>query len=148
VIDWTLEIGGQVLRWRDPPKTLRWEPGSPVTLTLRMAKDSLITPVADVNQAAMQVDGKAAVFRFTDPWALLTMIQRQREPDGGARADGRSQLLRMEFPLSVASEDSKAPPLEARSRVYLRLTLSPVGKKSPLPWPGIFPVRAPEWTGP
>jgi type VI secretion system protein ImpL len=148
VIDWTLEIGGQVLRWRDPPKVLRWEPGAPVTLTLRMAKDSLTTPVADVNQGAMQVDGKAVVFRFTDPWALLTMIQRQREPDSGARADGRSQLLRMEFPLSVASEDSKAPPLEARSRVYLRLTLSPVGKKSPLPWPGIFPVRAPEWAGP
>ncbi|MDB5871609.1 MAG: type secretion protein IcmF [Ramlibacter sp.] len=148
VIDWTLEMGGQVLRLRDPPKALRWEPGSPVTLTLRLAKDSPASPVIDVHQSAMQVDGKAVMFRFTDPWALLTMIQRQREPDGGARADGRSQLLRMEFPLSVASEDSKAPPLEARSRVYLRLTLSPVGKKTPLSWPGIFPVRAPEWAGP
>lgn len=148
VIDWTLEIGGQVLRFRDPPKVLRWEPGAPVTLTLRLAKDSPTTPVNDVNQSAMHVEGKAVVFRFTDPWALLTMIQRQREPDGGARADGRSQLLRMEFPLTVASEDGKAPPLEARSRVYLRLSLSPVGKKSPLPWPGIFPVRAPEWAGP
>jgi len=148
VIDWTLEIGGQVLRFRDPPKVLRWEPGAPVTLTLRLAKDSPTTPVMDVHQGAMQVDGKAVIFRFNDPWALLTMIQRQREPDGGARADGRSQLLRIEFPLSVASEDAKAPPLEARSRVYLRLSLSPVGKKSPLSWPGIFPVRAPEWTGP
>jgi type VI secretion system protein ImpL len=148
VIDWTLEIGGQVHRWRDPAKALRWEPGAPVTLTLRLAKDSPTTPVLDVNQSAMHVDGKAVVYRFTDPWALLTMIQRQRETDGGARADGRSQLLRMEFPLSVASEDSKAPPVEARSRVYLRLTLSPVGKKSPLSWPGIFPARAPEWTGP
>jgi len=148
VIDWTLEIGGQVLRFRDPPKVIRWEPGAPVTLTLRLAKDSPTTPVMDINQGAMHVEGKAVVFRFSDPWALLTMIQRQREPDGGARADGRSQLLRMEFPLSIAPEDSKAPPLEARSRVYLRLTLSPVGKKSPLPWPGIFPVRAPEWTGP
>jgi type VI secretion system protein ImpL len=148
VIDWTLEMGGQVLRWRDPPKVLRWEPGTPVTLTLRLAKDSPITPVMDAQQSAMHVEGKAVIFRFTDPWALLTMIQRQREPDSGARADGRSQLLRLEFPLSVAADDSKAPPLEARSRVYLRLALSPAGKKSPLPWPGIFPVRAPEWTGP
>lgn len=148
VIDWTLEIGGQVLRFRDPPKVLRWEPGAPVTLTLRLAKDSPITPVADVHQGAMHVEGKAVVFRFSDPWALLTMIQRQREPDGGVRAESRTQLLRMEFPLSIASEDSKAPPLDGRSRVYLRLTLSPVGKKTPLSWPGIFPVRAPEWTGP
>ncbi|MEP6790464.1 MAG: type VI secretion system protein [Ramlibacter sp.] len=148
VIDWTLEIGGQVVRLREPPKVVRWEPGTPVTLTLRLAKDSPATPVNDVNQPAMQVEGKAVVFRFNDPWALLTMIQRQREPDGAARADGRSQLLRMEFPLAVASDDSKAPPLEGRSRVYLRLTLSPVGKKTPLAWPGLFPVRAPEWTGP
>jgi len=104
--------------------------------------------VIDVNQSAMNVEGKAVMYRFTDPWALFTMIQRQREPDSGTRADGRSQLLRIEFPLSIASEDSKAPPLEARSRVYLRLTLSPAGKKSPMPWPGIFPARAPEWAGP
>jgi type VI secretion system protein ImpL len=102
----------------------------------------------DAQQVAMHVEGKAVVFRFNDPWALLTMIQRQREPDSGSRADGRSQLLRLEFPLAVAADDGKSPPLEARSRVYLRLSLSPVGKKSPLPWPGIFPVRAPEWTGP
>lgn len=148
VIDWTLEIGGQVLRLRDPPKAMRWEPGAPVTLTLRLAKDSPAIPVIDVNQGAMQVDGKAVMFRFTDPWALLTMIQRQREPDGGSRADGRAQLLRMEFPISVASDDAKGMPMDARSRVYLRLQLSPVGKKTPLAWPGIFPVRAPEWAGP
>jgi len=148
VIDWTLEIGGQVQRFRDPPKVMRWEPGAPVTLTLRVAKDSPVMPAMDPNQAAMQVDGKAVAFRFSDPWSLLTMIQRQREPDAGVRADGRTQLLRLEFPLSVATADSKMPPVESRSRVYLRLTLSPVGKKSPLPWPGVFPARAPEWVGP
>ncbi len=146
VIDWTLEIGGQVLRWRDPPKVLRWEPGTPVVLTLRLAKDSPITPANDVQQPAMQVEGKAVVFRYTDPWALLTMIQRQREPDGSAR-DARSQLLRMEFPMTLGSDDGRAPPIESRSRVYLRMTLSPVGKKTPLAWPGLFPVRAPEWAG-
>ncbi len=154
VIDWTLEIGGQVLRLRDGPKVLRWEPGTPVTLTLRLAKDSPLSPVADPQQPAMLAEGKAVSYRYTDPWALITMIQRQREPDGSLRADGRSQLLRMEFPLAGANgaggtgavgEDARAQGLEARSRVYLRLTLSPVGKKTPLAWPGLFPVRAPEW---
>jgi len=148
VIDWTLEIGGQVLRWREPSKVLRWEPGAPVTLTLRLAKDSPSSPLPDPNQPAMQVEGKAVVFRYADMWSLLSMIQRQREPEHAVRADGRSQLLRLEFPVSVASPDGKAPPLETRSRVYLRLALSPVGKKTPVAWPGMFPVRAPEWPGP
>ncbi len=147
VIDWTLEIGGQVQRLREPPRALRWEPGTPVVLTLRLAKDSPFTPVTDLQQPAMSVEGKAVTFRFTDPWALVSMIQRQREPDGAARADNRSQLLRMEFPLTM-SDDNRAPPVDGRSRVYLRMTLSPVGKKTPVAWPGLFPVRAPEWNTP
>lgn len=145
VIDWTLEIGGQVQRLREPARVLRWEPGTPVTLTLRLAKDSPFTPVADPQQPAMSVDGKAVTYRFSDPWALVSMIQRQREPDGSARADNRSQLLRMEFPLTVSTDEAKAPPVDTRSRVYLRMSLSPVGKKTPVTWPGLFPVRAPEW---
>ncbi|MBX3654091.1 MAG: type VI secretion protein IcmF [Ramlibacter sp.] len=149
VIDWTLEIGGQVLRLRDGPKVLKWEPGTPVTLTLRLAKDSPLTPVQDPQQPALLADGKAVIFRYTDPWALVTMIQRQREPDGALRADSRSQLLRMDFPLvNVSGNDPRTQGIEARSRVYLRLTLSAVGKKTPVAWPGIFPVRAPEWNRP
>lgn len=148
VIDWTLEIGGQVLRLREPTRVLRWEPGTPVQLTLRLAKDSPLTPVVDPQQPAMTVDHKVVIFRYADPWALVSMIQRQREPDGAARADNRSQLLRMEFPLSISADDAKAPPVDGRSRVYLRMTLSPVGKKTPVTWPGLFPVRAPEWNSP
>jgi type VI secretion system protein ImpL len=145
VIDWTLDIGGQQLRWRDPPKTLRWEPGTPVTLTLRLAKDSPVLPVSDPGQAAMHVEGKAVVYRYADPWALLTMIQRHREAESATRSDTRAQLLRLEFPLAAASPEGRALGGDGRSRVYLRLALSPVGKKAPVAWPGLFPVRAPEW---
>ena len=31
-----------------------------------------------------------------------------------------------------------------RARVYLRLTLSPPGKRTPLMWPGALPTRAPD----
>lgn len=147
VIDWTLEVGGQVLRFRDPPKTLRWEPGVPVTLTLRLAKDSPVVPAADPAQPAMHVEGKAVVFRYADAWALLSMIQRHREPESATRSDSRSQLLRLEFPLSPVAADGRTLPVEGRSRVYLRLALSPIGKKAPVAWPGLFPVRAPEWPG-
>jgi type VI secretion system protein ImpL len=148
VIDWTLEVGSQTLKLRDAPRPLRWEPGVPITLTLRLAKDSPVSASPDQQQSQMSADGKSVSYRFTDAWALVRMIQRQREPDSAGRADGRSQLLRMEFPLSFTPDNPRAAPQEVRARVYMRLTLSPVGKRTPVFWPVAFPTRAPEFGGP
>jgi type VI secretion system protein ImpL len=147
VIDWTLEVGSQTIKLRDAPRPLRWEPGTPITLTLRLAKDSPVNAANDPQQPHMSADGKTVSYRFTDAWSLVRMIQRQREPDAAGRADGRAQLLRMEFPLSVTPDNPKATPQEVRARVYLRLALSPVGKRTPVFWPGVFPTRAPEFGG-
>lgn len=163
VIDWSLDIGRQRLSLRDAAKPLRWEPGQPITLTLRLAKDGQATPMADSRQPALSVDGKTVTLRFADAWSLFNLIGRQREAE--ARSDGRSQLLRVEFPLLIDSlpalasaSSGKNPnttasavtvsPLpvasESRAKVYLRLTLSPPGKRNPLIWPGPLPTRAPE----
>jgi type VI secretion system protein ImpL len=158
VIDWTLEIGRQRLSLRDVPKPLRWEPGQAVTLTLRLAKDGQVTPLADVKQPALSVDGKTVTLRYADAWSLFNLIGRQRESE--ARNDGRSQLLRLEFPLQMdtlptlgATPISRSGPVtlarpnetnDNRARVYLRLTLSPPGKRTPLTWPGALPTRAPD----
>jgi type VI secretion system protein ImpL len=161
VIDWSLEIGRQRLSLRDAPKPMRWEPGQPITLTLRLAKDGQFSPLADPKQPALSVDGKTVTLRFADAWSLFNLIGRQREAE--ARNDGRSQLLRVEFPLQMDSPTvpanapttkGAAQPLPAalkpaevgenRAKVYLRLTLSPPGKRTPLIWPGPLPTRAPE----
>ena len=161
VIDWSLEIGRQRLGLRDAPKPLRWEPGQPITLTLRLAKDGQFSPLADPKQPALSVDGKTVTLRFADGWSLFNLIGRQREAE--ARNDGRSQLLRVEFPLQMDSPEVPANSLttkgtpqplpatlkpaeigENRAKVYLRLTLSPPGKRTPLIWPGPLPTRAPE----
>lgn len=147
VIDWTLEVGPQTLKLRDAPRPLRWEPGMPITLTLRLAKDSPVMASADPQQPQMVADGKTVSYRFTDAWALVRMIQRQREPDPAGRADGRAQLLRMEFPLSFTPDNPRMTPQEVRARVYMRLALSPVGKRTPVFWPLAFPTRAPEFAG-
>lgn len=148
IIDWVLEVGPQRLGWREPPRPLRWEPGMAVALHLRLAKDGPVVPRSDERQPALAVDGRSVTLRYADPWALLNLLQRHRENEAAGKADGRSQLLRIEFPLlatSVAgSETSPAAPAETRARVYLRLTLSPAGKRAPLAWPGPFPTRAPE----
>jgi len=157
VIDWSLDIGRQRLGLRDAPKPLRWEPGQPITLTLRLAKDGQVSPLADPRQPALSVDGKTVTLRFADAWSLFNLIGRQREAE--ARNDGRSQLLRVEFPLqmdstSPAKNPSTTAPAamvaaapgasESRAKVFLRLTLSPPGKRTPLIWPGPLPTRAPE----
>ena len=157
VIDWTLEIGRQRLNLRDAPKPLRWEPGQAITLTLRLAKDSQVNPMAEFKQPALSVDGKTVTLRYADAWSLFNLIGRQRE--GEARNDGRSQLLRLEFPLQIDTlptlgapptrpgSTTSAKPTEtgdSRAKVYLRLTLSPPGKRTPLIWPGALPTRAPD----
>lgn len=146
IIDWSFEVGDQVLRLRDAPRTLRWEYGMPVALVLRIAKDSPLVARADAQQPALLTDGQTVSYRFTDPWALLTLAQRQREAESSQRPDSRSQLLRFEFPLVAQSAgDAAQAPSGGRARVYLRIAASPAGKKTPLPWPSAFPARAPEW---
>ena len=143
VIDWVLEVGSQTLRLRDAARPLRWEPGSPITLTLRLAKDSPVFALPDAQQPNMMTDGKSVTYRFNDAWSLFRMIQRQRESDPAVRADGRNLLLRMEFPLDSKTQDP-AVQQDSRAKVYVRLALTPVGKRVPMYWPVIFPVRAPE----
>lgn len=149
IIDWSFEVGDQVLRLRDAPRTLRWEYGMPVALVLRIAKDSPLMARADPQQHALITDGQTVSFRFADPWALFTLAQRQREGDPAQRPDGRSQLLKFEFPLVAQSAgDAAQAPDGGRARVFLRVAASPAGKKNALIWPTAFPTRAPEWNMP
>ncbi|CAB3749322.1 type VI secretion system protein [Paraburkholderia humisilvae] len=148
VIAWTLSIGAQSLSMGDtPPHPLHWDYGMPVTLTLRFAKDSPLTVLADPRQRAFSTDGRVLTWQFSDPWALITLIGAQRVPDTGPRADSSAQLLALDFPLGTASPaDVGLLPVQARGRAFVRVTLTPAGKKTPLPWPGSFPARAPDWT--
>ncbi|HWI80358.1 MAG TPA: hypothetical protein VNS31_14230, partial [Ramlibacter sp.] len=102
----------------------------------------------DPQQPQMAADGKTVTYRFADTWSLLRMIQSQRDV-GASGVEGRSQLLRLEFPLADTSGAAgDKMPVQSRARVYLRLTLSAVGKRTPVFWPGTFPSRAPEFKGP
>lgn len=149
IIDWSLEIGDQVLRLADPPRTLHWEYGMPVALVLRIAKNSPLAARADAQQPALLTDGQTVSYRFTDPWALLTLAQRQRDPESSQRQDGRSQLLKFEFPVTAAAAgDAALTPTGGRARVFLRISASAGGKKTPVLWPAVFPARAPEWNSP
>jgi type VI secretion system protein ImpL len=148
IIDWSISTGNQTLRLKDSGKSLFWEPGMPMVVSLRIAKDSPLKPKADAKQTSMSIEDKSVTYRFTDPWALFSMLASHREVERNARADGRAQLLRFEFPLSVQTDEGKNMGNETQARVFIRLGISPVGKKTLLAWPASFPTKAPEWTTP
>lgn len=148
IIEWGIEIGNQQLGWHDTPRALRWQPGMPITLHWRLAKDGPAVPRLDLKQPSLSVADRSVALRYTDPWALMNLLGRHREAEAGSRTDSRSQLLRFEFPLSLQAEQAGAPGSDSRARVFLRLTISPAGKRTPLAWPGAFPTRAPDATLP
>ena len=145
IIEWALVVDSQTLRQRDPVRALRWEPGMPVTLSLRFARNGRVLPQTDAAQPWMTVDDRTVNYRFADLWSLLSLLQVHRDTDGSPRGDQRMQLLKFEFPISTVNENPKLPPVESSARVYVRLGISPAGKRSPLVWPGTFPVSAPTW---
>ena len=138
IIDWALTIGDQTLKLRDAPRALRWKAGDPVRLTLRFANDVPLVPRADPDNPYLEVSRKSVVFRFDGPWALLDMVQLLRSADG---SDARASLLKLEIPVLADAKDTtpRAKPV----RAFVTLTLSEPGKTAPLPWPAVFPERAP-----
>jgi type VI secretion system protein ImpL len=148
IIDWTISTGSQTLRLKDSGKSLFWEPGMPIVLSLRIAKDSPLKPKADAKQTDMSIEDKTVTYRYTDPWALFSILSAHREAERNARLDGRAQLLRFEFPMLAQTDDGKTTGSETQARVFLRMAISPAGKKTWLAWPASFPTKAPEWAMP
>ena len=138
IIDWALTIGDQTLKLRDTPRTLRWKSGDPVRLTLRFANDVPLVPRTDPDNPYLEVSRKSAVFRFDGPWALLDMVQLLRSVEG---SDARTSLLKLDIPVLADTKDTtpRAKPV----RTFVAITLSEPGKTAPLPWPAVFPERAP-----
>lgn len=138
IIDWALTIGDQTQKLRDAPRALRWKAGDPVRITLRFANDVPLLPRADPDNPAIEVNRKTVVFRFDGPWALLDMMQLLRVPDA---SDVRTSVLKLDIPVQSDSKDSA--PRSKPVRVFIGMTLSEPGKTAPLPWPSVFPERAP-----
>lgn len=143
IIDWNLTVGAASVRRGDTPRALRWEPGQPVTLALRLARDGVAAPRAEPGQPAMSVAERTVSYRFEDPWALFSFIGAHRQ-SGPPGAEDRAPLLRFEFPVTHEGPAALAQ-AATRARVFLRLSVSAPGKRTPLAWPAAFPSQVPAW---
>ncbi|MEM8513747.1 type VI secretion system protein ImpL [Massilia sp. MP_M2] len=148
IIEWTLSVGPATLRQGEPARALRWEPGMPVMLGLRLARDGVLAPAPGVHASRpnMSVAEGTVNFRFNDPWALLTFVQTFRVADP-AGDDGRAPLLRVEFPV-VAAGAAAPPAAPSTVQVFLRARVRAPGRQSILAWPAAFPEQLPLWHPP
>lgn len=144
-IEWTLSVGTSTAR-PGSAAALRWEPGMPVQLSLRLARDGAVVPKGEPGRPDVRVVDRTVSFRFDDPWALFSFINAYRDPDAPGD-DGRGPLLRFEFPLAGSGAVPSAA-ADARARVFLRLRVSAPGKHAALAWPAVFPAQVPSWQEP
>ncbi|MCY0386968.1 type VI secretion system protein [Robbsia sp. Bb-Pol-6] len=148
IIEWSLQSGSQTVKSGDTPHTVHWAYGTPISLTLRLAKDAPLSAATDVQQPEMRSDGHSVTYRFADAWSLITLMNRHLTTQSGAGANARGQTLAFEFPVNTHNAGGNGPPSgDRRARVFARIALFEAGKKNALIWPGILPTRAPDWTG-
>jgi len=146
-IDWTVIVGNQRQELRDPVKPMRWSPGDPIELSIRAANDGPLVPIFDPKLPGMGVDNMLVRFSFGDPWALLTMVQQYRDLDYRS-SDQRVSMLRLEFPVQKRTIGGPGDSSLGKARLYVRLTISPPGKRASLAWPANIPTSAPKWGTP
>lgn len=161
IIEWVLDRDGLAVDQRTTGKTVRWQPGQPLELRLRWAKDAPALPAGGGgDRAGFYVDGSWAVWRFADRWALLHLLEAlAAEPqDFTAFEDPAPHTLRLaaalqkapafpagdpEPPPAAAGVTDKACPADAaETRVFVRLrVLAPEDKALLVRKP--FPTAAP-----
>ena len=140
-------MGDHSLSMQDAPHSLHWEYGMPVTLVLRFAKNSPLVAKNDPAQRNFTTDGQTLTWQFADPWALISFVSTQRVADTTVRASAGASLLKFEFPLETAKPtDASLVSKDPRGRVFVRVRMTPGGKKVPLAWPASFPTHAPNWS--
>jgi type VI secretion system protein ImpL len=145
IIEWTMQVGGQIWRLGEPDHPGRWRPGNPVRLSLRFAKDSLDFPVLQTGHPNIRVRGERnAFFEYTNRWALLAFLRRHEAPPSELARSGDLKpytlKLRLKTDRDPRWQADDSPRGEAV--VYMNMRLMPPGGKTSVVVPP-FPVRAP-----
>lgn len=162
VLGWYLEVGDQVLSFRDSDTRSRWELGEPLRLRLHWAADGPRAPVPPTDRPGVWVDGRNVVFESKDRWALLTFLRQHQAArrDFAGFSDPQPHTLRFEIEtLSTLKpepaeddagggkrKDGKAVgvvQIPETARVFVRLLVMPPDGETALELP-VFPAQAPE----
>lgn len=147
IIDWTLEIGRDVVTNRDAKaRKVRWSYGEPVRLSLRWASGSPRIPVGGNVRPGVTVVDRTVTYEYRNAWSLLTALeQNQSSPDDlPSFLDVEPVTLSLEVPTQTATAQKDEPLSDAR--VFLRLSVLDPKSALPLTIPR-FPASAPRIGG-
>lgn len=167
ILTWSVSVGSQTLQ--DPPLAppagsvstpVQWRWGDPVTVRMRWAKDSPSLPFATADNRPAVEPPATAVFSYTDPWSLVTMLRQQSVQRGQFDTARRPQPNIVMFhvptrPVTPEKADSKnqqvvrmsTSALDAAANgqvgttAFLRFGLQPVLPPAPAGAPVAAPVE-------
>jgi len=145
IIEWTLQVGGQIFRLGEPDHPGRWRPGGPVRLYLRWAKDSLSLPLADPRQPDLRLRDRAVFFEETGRWSLLAFLKRHEAPASEVVRPGETKPYVLKFRVRTGPDPRWAQPQggdPAEAAVFLQIGVAPPGGKNAILLP-TFPTVAP-----
>jgi type VI secretion system protein ImpL len=147
VSDWSLDVGAQSLRYRAKENTGRWRLGDPVRVTFRFADDSPLIPVPDASQPEMTVHQRTVSFDYGGAWSLfrLLLAHKPQMAEFEKGADPAPHTLSFLIPTEPdrTLPQRKDGPAAGQVRVYLQITVVPMGGKDGVNVPLPFPVQAP-----
>jgi type VI secretion system protein ImpL len=145
--DWSLDSGSQSFRYRTKENTGRWRLGDPVRVTFRFADDSPLIPVPDASQPEMTVHQRTVSFDYGGAWSLfrLLLAHKPQMAEFEKESDPAPHTLSFLIPTMPdrTLPQRKDSPGAGQVRVYLQITVVPMGGKDGVNVPLPFPVAAP-----
>jgi|GEM_PF-2666406 len=147
IMEWKIDTGaigsGDIVNIAatSKPPVLNWKLGDPIVMTLRWAKDGDVAPTYDPERFPMiVVADKAAVWNYTDRWALLHLLADHAVSNGDvdSRESTQPQVLKFVVPTRYTSGISAGDAV-----VYARLGIALRGKTDRLSYPHIPTSAAP-----
>jgi type VI secretion system protein ImpL len=155
VIDWAMQVVGQIFQMKDASHSGRWRPSNPdsnpVRLSLRWANDSLFVPVPDPSQTDLVIRGRNAYFEFTDRWALLRFLDRHETAPGDLGPNSDASPYTLKFRVNTAPDVKwPLPPGQqpaGPATVFMHLRVTAPGQKTPYRIPAIPAFAPPLSTG-
>ncbi|MEZ4525330.1 MAG: type VI secretion protein IcmF/TssM N-terminal domain-containing protein [Desulfobacterales bacterium] len=148
IIEWRFTCGDQVIRYGDEKTGGYWKPGSPVTLSLRWARNGMDYPVFAGKFGQTDSEARTVSYLFANQWALLRFLRTfadssaQTVPGSDVRKD---HLLAFQINAERLGEDLQIAD-RYLTKVFLRVALEVPGKPGQILLMPSFPDRAPALT--
>ncbi|AIL13380.1 hypothetical protein IM40_07540 [Candidatus Paracaedimonas acanthamoebae] len=136
IIDWSMQVGAQILDFRQKNLSASWSMGMPIIVDLRWAMDGDLSPLSDPRRPSLTVIGPKASFAYTGRWSLIKLIKEHvsYESEPSSAKTSPSSLLEFVIPTTCrlgCSQEDNPLAMERKttdSRVYLRIALHDTDK--------------------